>query len=67
MADLDVLPDLEEVEEDPEEGDDEAGHHHEQEPVVVSQPKGSRTRETRQYIGTGANMTFWLKGLSREN
>jgi hypothetical protein len=45
VADLDVFPDLEEVEEDPEEGDDEAGDHHEEEPVVVSQSEGDQTRE----------------------
>ncbi len=45
LADLDVFPDLEEVEEYPEEGDDEAGDHHEEEPVVVSQPEGDQARE----------------------
>ncbi len=45
LANLDVFPDLEEVEEYPEEGDDEAGHHHEEEPVVVSQPEWDQTRE----------------------
>ncbi len=45
VTDLDVFPDLEEVEEYPEEGDDEAGDHHEEEPVVVSQPEGDQARE----------------------
>ncbi len=45
VADLDMFPDLEEVEEYPEEGDDEAGHHHEEEPVVVSQSEGDQARE----------------------
>jgi hypothetical protein len=45
VADLDVFPDLEEVEEYPEECDDEAGDHHEEEPVVVSQPEGDQARE----------------------
>jgi hypothetical protein len=45
--DLDVLPDLEEVEEDPEERDYEAGHNHEQEPMVVTQTKGNRSRKPK--------------------
>jgi hypothetical protein len=45
LANLDVFPDLEEVEEYPEEGDDEAGDHHEEEPVIVSQPGGAQARE----------------------
>ena len=40
-----MLPDLEQVEEDPEERDDEAGNHHEEEPVVVAQTRGYHTGE----------------------
>ena len=36
---LDELPDLEQVEECPDEGDDEAGHDHEQEEVVLAQAR----------------------------
>ena len=41
VAGPDCIPDLEEVEEGPQEGDDEGHHHHEQEVVVVADPKAA--------------------------
>ena len=39
QLDLDEVPDLEQVEEGPEDADDEACHHHKQEPVIVTNSK----------------------------
>ena len=43
VASPDCIPDLEEVEEGPQEGDDEGHHHHEQEVVVVTHSEAVTT------------------------